>query len=415
MTFRKVILLCTLSLLIVSLIIFLWLPVIRAILTLNSSFIPSKPIITIESDDWGALKGLDFGTNPKSWSTWSQLDCLESTEDVKRLSNLLLRHHDARRRNAVITANIVFETMLGGWRNKKVIRRKAPPDVILSWKDALMARTFFPQLHAMREADEQSILNPNESVRSNTSPYMIWADDRFVDLPMERVEKVVLEGQESFHRNFGFKSLSTVPPRLLWGETTDIAFAKAGIKYVQGQRLIQERKRSYEQVVGERTHKGLVLLAPRLNFEPAFYWQKSKPVDEIVESISHKIIRRLNSHMPVAISTHRINYVSGHSASQADYGLMALDRLLSNLLRYRPDLIILTSPELGQLLEHGYFIDVFTKEKVKIPCFSLRQLILNYWKIGRGTKRNLLISAMLLLALSVLWLRQFYLFVSNKY
>jgi hypothetical protein len=407
MNLKKVALLSGCSLLIISFMVLLWLPVIKVIRILSSLHIPSKPIVTIESDDWGALRGLDFGTNRKSWSHWSQFDCLESAEDVKKLSAVLLRHHDARGRNAVITSNIVFETIAGNWKKKKIRRKKVPENVILSWKRAINENVFYPQLHAMREADEQSILSPDKSVRLKTSPYMVWNGSSYKDLPADRVEKVVLEGQELFHRIFGFKSLSTVPPRLLWGKTTDIAFAKAGIRYVQGERQVQKRRRSYEQVVGERTRSGLVLLAPRINFEPVFNWEKSKPLDGIVKWKTNEIVHKLNSHMPVAISTHRINYVTGHSVSQAEYGLIALDRLLSSLVRNHPDLFFLTSPELGQLLECGYFMDVFNKEIVKIPCFTLGQLICSYWKIGEHTRRNLLLSAMLLIAIFVLWLRQF--------
>jgi hypothetical protein len=398
-----------------SFIVFLWLPAIRVVLILNASFIPSRPVVTIESDDWGALRGRDWKQNPITFTRWSKMDCLESIADVKKLTKVLQHHRDARGRTAVITANVVLESIAGDWRNKKIFRRKVPKNIILSWKEAIKAEVFFPQLHAMRESDEQSILNLDASVRLKTSPYMFWNGSAYRDLPKVRVEKVVLEGQELFHGIFGFTSLSTVPPRLLWGKATEIAFFKAGIRYVQGERQVQNRKRSYGQVVGERTRNGLVLLSPRVGFEPAFAWENGKPVDEVVKRKANEILLRLNSNMPVAISTHRINYVSGHSISQAEYGLIALDRLLSNLLRHYPDLIILTSPELGQLLERGYFEDVFTGEMVKIPSLSFWQLILSHWKIGENTKRNILLSALLLITLLVFWLTQFYLLVSKTH
>lgn len=390
------------SVLILIAFVFLWLPVIKHILALNALIIPSIPLVTIESDDWGAHRCLDFGINLAKCSKFSQLDCLETPEDVRRLTSVLRRHHDSRGRAATITANVVFETILGNRVNKTIIRRTVPEAVVLSWKEAMEDRVLYPQLHAMREADEHSVLDPDSKVRWMTSPYMVWDGNQYVDLPTARVEKVVIEGQDLFSQIFGFKSLSTVPPRYVWGEAADHAFAIAGIRYLQAAIQIHKPKcpRYYPF---ERTDNGILMLTTRVHFEPAFAWKKGKPMGEIVRTKSHEILRRLSTHTPVAISTHRINYVSGHSRSQAEYGLSAIDSLLSNLLRYRPNLVFLTSPELGQVLERGYFDDVFTGESVEMPSLSLRQLLLSRWKYGDNTKRNVLLSSALFVVLLALW------------
>jgi hypothetical protein len=302
---------------------------------------------------------------------------------------MLQQHRDSRGRPVVFTANVVLESIAGDRVNNKIIRRQVPQDIIRSWKEAMADHTFFPQLHAMREADEYSTLDPNASVRKKTSPYMVWNGERFVDLPTKRVEKVVLEGQEMFKRIFGFKSLSTIPPRYLWGDATDLAFAKAGIKYVQRLRPLHKRTShflSHDQVVGEHTHYGLMILASQVDFEPVYNkWNNGKPredwsLNQYLDRQIRKTIRKINRYEPVAISSHRINYVSGHNLSQAKYGLMALDRFLSALLEHIPDLVILTSPELGEYLERGYFTDVFTGEKVTIPRVTLWRLIRSHWR-----------------------------------
>jgi len=144
-----------------------------------------------------------------------------------------------------------------------------------------------------------------------------------------------------------------------------------------------------------------------VGFEPAFKWKKGEPVDTYVEAMTRVILNKLKLNTPIALSTHRHNYVSRHSLAQAESGLMALDQLPTNLFSHHPDLIFLTSPELGEVLERGYFKDVFTGEMVKMPSLSLGQIVLSNWKVGDYTTRNLLLSAVSLIALLVLWVRQF--------
>jgi len=177
----------------------------------------------------------------------SHTDCLETPEDVERICTVLQHHRDARGRAAMITANVVFESIGGNWETKEIWRKKVAENIILSWKKAIKEQCFYPQLHAICEADQHAILNPDVKVRTGYSPYMVWDNDsnRFVDLPQELVDKSVLDGQELFNQIFGVKSLSTVPPRYLWGHAADRAFSKFGIRYVQGLRQIQNRKTSY--------------------------------------------------------------------------------------------------------------------------------------------------------------------------
>jgi hypothetical protein len=297
-----------------------------------------------------------------------------------------------------------------------------------SWNKAMKQHVFYPQLHAMCEADEKSMLDPDPMVRAGYSPYMVWNGNCFhdlpqqkqigkavldgncfSDLPQEQIDKAVLEGQELFEKTFGFKSLSTVAPRYLWSDATDSAFSRACIRYVQGKRQVQNRKRSFfdsGQVVGERTRNGLIILGPRVNFEQAGAWKNGEPVDEFVKNRTSEILGKLDSNYVATISTHRANYVSSHSVSQREYGIMALDLLLSNLIRYRPDLIILTSPELGQLLENGYFIDVFTGEIVKIPSVTFWQFIALKWKaLSKTNKVRVLFSLVIFVVLLVILLR----------
>ena len=138
---KRILILFGFSVLIISCIVLLWFPVIKIILILHTSHIPSRPVITIESDDWGGLRGLDWNSNPHNWSRWSKLDCLESTEDVKRLSTMLRQHRDSRGRPAVFTANVVFESIGGDRVNNKIIRRQVPQGIIRSWKEAMADHT----------------------------------------------------------------------------------------------------------------------------------------------------------------------------------------------------------------------------------------------------------------------------------
>lgn len=353
----------------------IWVPIIQSSAMLMHGFRPLSPVVVIESDDWGSYRALDVAKGDRSnrdgWSKWSHYDCLERPEDLNRLSQILMRHRDARGRSPVLTANVVFESLSVNKQKHLVIAHPAPEHIVFEWKRLRSLKIFHPQLHAMRESDPDSILSDDPDVRRHTSPYMVWKDGRWSDLPRWKTKQVVEEGQRRFKSTFGFSSLSTIAPRYVWSDSAAEAFRDAGITYFQNGTKYTTDGEWVSYPAGTRTKQGLIALPRRnIHFEPVFDGIDAEEIASYVEERVDQALKAFRDHTPVVLSTHRINYVSGHNPIYAQTGRRALDFFITRLLEERSELLFLTSDEIGHAIETGTFLDVFSGESVVIRKVS---------------------------------------------
>ena len=70
--------------------------------------------------------------------------------------------------------------------------------------------------------------------------------------------------------------------------------------------------------------------------------------------------------MPAILSIHRANFASGVDPLMRDRNLEGLDSLLSEIEKRHPDVLYLTSEELGEAIFSGEFRDFATGQKVPL-------------------------------------------------
>jgi hypothetical protein len=147
----------------------------------------------------------------------------------------------------------------------------------------------------------------------------------------------IQEGVDRFRRAFGY-----VPASIRSGEQDDEPVAATGI------RTYVNRPDVHGQVAtGQRSAiADLFLIGRSLDFEPFM-----ADDDGVVSRTLADVTAQMRSGRPVALSTHRRNYVS--FAGDVPRNLALLDTMLDAIHREAPDATYLTSDEVRQLWQTG--------------------------------------------------------------
>jgi hypothetical protein len=352
-----------------------------------------RPVVVIESDDWGSLRtssradcdrlaalGCRMERSPYS------LDALETDEDLDRLFEVLDSVKDSRGRPACMTANMVtanadfarireadFSAYVYEPATVTLARSPARQGVARRYAEGLKRRLFVPQLHGREHIRWWEWL---EALRAGSAEARITFEMGMCGVPLAASREghgffappyqdaetlsrhgvdlgtLVREGVELFEKQFGYRPLSTMAPGYTWTDDVERLWAGAGIRYIQGTifHLVPtpggERKRTH--VLGERGAAGGLYLVRNAGFEPA----EGRGVDWLARAAA-RADRALRFHKPAIIETHRMNFVGSIDPANRDRGLGLLAQLLRGLVDRRPDLVFLSSPELGYLVEHG--------------------------------------------------------------
>ena len=143
------------------------------------SFIFSRPLVALHSDDWGRVgvrdsegfellrsRGLRLGERPYDFYT------LETAEDVGALASLLQRHHDGTGRSPSValnmcTANLDFEKMRAeGFRRPLLLPLQdglpgkwSRPGLMDAYRAGAQQGVFIPALHGMTHYSPVAIEN----------------------------------------------------------------------------------------------------------------------------------------------------------------------------------------------------------------------------------------------------------------
>jgi hypothetical protein len=352
-----------------------------------------RPVVVIESDDWGSLRtssreaydrlvALGY---PMERSPYG-LDALETDEDLDRLFEVLDSVKDSRGRPACMTANMVtanpdFAKIREAdfseyfYEPATVTLARSPDRQGVSRRQAegLKRRLFVPQLHGREHIRWWEWL---EALRAGSAEARTTFEMGMCGVPLAAsregrgffappyqdaetlsrhgvdVGTLVREGVELFEKQFGYRPLSTMVPGYLWTDAVEHHWADAGIRYIQGG-LFQlvptpggQKKRRH--LLGEQGAAGGLYLVRNVGFEPG----EGRGVDWLARAAA-RADRALRFHKPAIIETHRMNFVGSIDPANRDRGLGLLAQLLRGLVDRRPDLVFLSSPELGYLVEHG--------------------------------------------------------------
>ncbi|MBN1795976.1 MAG: hypothetical protein JW804_04825 [Sedimentisphaerales bacterium] len=385
--------------------------------SLLKSWHTCEKIMVIEGDDWGR-SGLtkkqlgslakQLGTDeyilPLIYNTHQQWlrDSMETENDLEMLYKVLEKYRDKRGRHPVFTANVIVSNPnLEAIKNNGYTEYIATPvseAVVDKWKEGMSRRVFYPQYHGYTHFNQhwwlRTLQYPNSLLRKIvemgivrldgithrtnevdfTGEYVDCSVTPSVSFPREYQEENIKTGLAFFENMLGYKSKSTIAPFYIWDDTTEALWNEYGIKYIQckGQYTGKDKDGFWNKVqhmTGERNKNGQIYLVRNCHLE--VIGENPPRWKDTVKWIEFALSKKL----PVTLETHRLNYVSGVDPHMQQIGLEAIDSLLEYVTKRHPDILFLTSPELGDLIETGQFKDVFTGENVRISSGSWSRLM----------------------------------------
>ncbi|MDD4356861.1 MAG: hypothetical protein PHN98_06380 [Smithellaceae bacterium] len=350
-------------------------------------------ILVIESDDWGAIRTstpeayhylVSLGYDMKR-SRWS-LDAMETDDDLTALFDVLSRFRDYRGCPAGMTANMVmanpdFAAIRDNGFQRYVYKPvwdnlAASPHrkgVTALWMDGMKNRLFRPQFHARehirwwewmnalrngsREAIDTFDLNMCGVPLAVSREQQSFFRPVFIDPPSNNnddvdIARMISEGIEYFHKQFGFRSLSTVAPNVTWSDETERLWARHGIRYIQGgflQHMVTDRShRRIAHYLGERSEHGAIYLVRNCAFE-----RSASEKGDAWQRCFSQINRAFYLKTPAIVCSHRVNFIGSIIESNRKRGLAQLEQLLSAVRVRWPDVNFLSSAELGYMIENN--------------------------------------------------------------
>jgi hypothetical protein len=335
-----------------------------------SALAPRRPIVVIQSDDWGrvgipSLKALDdlreagIKVGASRWDHYG----LESEDDLVQLGKLLAGIADCDGNSPCLTANFVMANAdLGRMREERYdafrwigIGEGFPKpwaDNLMPAYRALIARGHFePALHGFTHFNVLELLAclREESERGerarllvkNEVPYLasVTPDYNFALVSRQGGEHFMSErdqadwistGVKLFTDAFGIKPATACAPGYRANLVTRKLWQQAGIESAQvvGTQPVSEKG-------------GLVETQRNVSFEPALY------DGDVVGRARAEARRAVRKGLPIVICSHSINYITRFTAA-AETGRAALRKLLTGLLEEFPSLRFASTKSLAE-------------------------------------------------------------------
>lgn len=346
-----------------------------------------RKFLIFESDDWGSIRvpsrkvydellaeGYAMDKRP-----YERFDCLEIDDDIRALSEILLKYKDCKGNHPVITLNYlsvnpdfekitdngyseyVYETI-----DKTYLRYYQSNNVIKEVKKGIVDGVFMPQCHgrehfnvnawmdALRSGDEDVLCAFRHNmcgIFPKTNPS---AGNKFMvalkstdDSSQESICDAVSESLSLFEKIWGIKSKTFIAPCYTWGDRIERTLSNCDIKLIQSSRIqrysdhLGRRFRS----IGEKNKYGQTYSIRNCFFEPS----TSKRPDELNACLNE--IKAAFSHgKPAVVSVHRINFVSGLELYNRTRTLQLLDKLLLTVISEYPDVEFVSSPAMINII-----------------------------------------------------------------
>ncbi|MDC0298099.1 hypothetical protein OAL21_02925 [Akkermansiaceae bacterium] len=355
-------------------------------LNLSCDIIRDK-IVVIESDDWGSLrshKGFIEGAICTKYpqlkiSPYISNDCLETTEDLNKLFEVLNSFKDDHGNNPVITANTVMTNPdFNRIRDSDFVRyhyerftdtlrnRDKNDAVIKLYSEGHTQKLFIPQFHGREHVNIEmwmNLLKNNEMFRE-AFDYQVWGISKDVrpdlrrsvqatlDTSFKLAEESVREGLDLFRRIFGFQSHTFIANNFIWDPNLHGLLKEKGVQFIQGAKyqllpLYGKHKRNrLRHRFGERNDYNQIFGVRNCTLEVAV---GQSTVDSCLKEIAMAFWMK----KPAVISMHRLNFMGGIDAKNRDRGLSALSNLVKQLLKKWPDVQFMSTPQLNDYLRES--------------------------------------------------------------
>lgn len=352
-----------------------------------------RRIIVIESDDWGSIRMpsekvysafISRGYN-LSHSDYNRFDTLEGNKDLEMLFELLLSVKTNSGQHPVMTANMILGNpdfvkikdsgFMKYYFESSINTLKRYPNrekVETLWKAGNAEGIFHPQFHGRehvninRWMNELRAGNPDvmfsfehETTFSGNGDYnfMEVLDYNSPD-DMPQMRESILEGLDLFEQLFGYKSTSYIPPCYTWSSELEKTLAQKEVRYIQGL-VVQSvptgtfgHYKSQYHFLGQQNKLGQRYLIRNCYFEPSLS-KTGDPVDDCLSRINNAF----TWHKPAILSSHRINFIGSLDESNRSKNLKLFGQLLSIILKNWPDVIFMTSDQLGDLISGRITLD----------------------------------------------------------
>lgn len=362
----------------------------------SQGFAFSRPLVVLQSDDWGRVgvrdqegyqqlrsRGLRLGEHPYDLYT------LETADDVSALASLLMRHHDSTGKPPclvmnVCTANLDFDRLRAeGYKAIKLLSLAeglpgswSRPGLFEAYRTGIRQGVFYPALHGISHfcpvSFENALAAAGERARllrllwEAETPYIHWRmpwigyeywnpeKPRAGFLPADYQRNLIEQACNNFSALFGAPPASACAPGFRANRDTHRAWAQAGIRAAESGTGSGLRPPHMDEF-------GLLHLYRTIDFEPS---QRELDLDKHLEIARICFSRGL----PLIISVHSINF---HSTLKdfRSHTIAALDRLLAALESRYPELLYVQDEDLYEIVSFGEF----RSRAAKVPVTVRRE------------------------------------------
>jgi hypothetical protein len=348
----------------------------------RSGFYFDRPLVLLQSDDWGRVglrdqegleqlrsAGISLGERPYDYYT------LETADDLAALREMLKKHRDSVGRNPCVEMNFMlgnldFAKMNGdGFHSICLIplaegfpRPWSRPGLTAAYGEGIAADVFYPAVHGLthfcRSAVECNLAAAGERAdllrtfwRAAT-PYIHWRmpwigfeywdpeqakDERF--LSAEKQRELVGQAVGAFAKMFSTLPRSACAPGYRANEHTNTAWAQHGIRVAQN---------GPNALVPPHFDDGILQICRTVEFEPAV------TPDLSVEACLSQAEACFARGIPAIVSVHSINF---HSTVRdfRSHTLHLLDEFLTALESNHRDLLYLHDENLYDIVNKGSY------------------------------------------------------------
>lgn len=327
-------------------------PHARVLRALWQEPVVARPVVIVESDDWGP--------GPAG-------DALM----LQRIANLLSDVRDGEGRPAVMTLGVVLGRPDGpailaeecrSYR-RSLLDEPAYAPIVAAMREGCAMGVFALQRHGLEHCWPDSLLAraradaelqhwlADQQARSETLPSALqsrWVDTSTLPssaLPTAQIEAAVREEGDAFLRIFGERPCVAVPNTFVWSAAVERAWAADGVQ------CVVTCGRQYE---GRNAEGGLMpptrpIFNGELGLGGVRYVVRDVYFEPIrghrAEQVWQGVAARIALGRPALIETHRESFIAGSLA--AEQALAELARALGGVVQRYPDVCFLTTAALS--------------------------------------------------------------------